>query len=113
MPASKWENPKTMDGSRDKGLWEKQGFTVHLSHRFLGCFHNRLGHTDHRNAWVGRTLKLTQTLPSAGYHPPAQAAQGQIQPGLECLQGRGIHSFSGQLVPVRHRPLGEEFLPDT
>jgi len=29
--------------------------------------------------------------------PPAQAAWGPIQPGLECLQGWGICSFSGQL----------------
>ena len=31
------------------------------------------------------------------YPIPAQAAQGPIQPGLEHLQGRGIHSLSGQL----------------
>jgi len=30
---------------------------------------------------------------------PAQAAQSHIQPGLECLQGWGIHSLLGQ--PVR------------
>ena len=30
--------------------------------------------------------------------PPAQAAQGLIQPGLEHLQGWGIHSFSRQTV---------------
>jgi len=29
-----------------------------------------------------------------GRQPAAQAAQSHIQPGLECLQGWGIHSFS-------------------
>ena len=32
-----------------------------------------------------------------GCHPPAQAAQGPIQPGLEHPQGWGTHSFSEQL----------------
>ena len=31
-----------------------------------------------------------------------QAAQGPIQPGLEYLQGWGIHNLSGQLVPAPH-----------
>ena len=35
-----------------------------------------------------------------GCHPPEQAAQGPIQPGFEHLYGWGIHSFSGQPVPV-------------
>jgi len=30
--------------------------------------------------------------------PPDQAAQSHIQPGLECLQGGGIHSLLGQPV---------------
>jgi len=30
-----------------------------------------------------------------GRQPPAQAAQSHIQPGLECLQGWGIHSLLG------------------
>jgi len=33
-----------------------------------------------------------------GRHPAAQAAQRPIQPGLECLQGWGIHSLLGQPV---------------
>ena len=33
-----------------------------------------------------------------GRQPPAQAAQRHIQPGLECLQGWGIHSLLGQPV---------------
>ena len=31
-----------------------------------------------------------------GRQPAAQAAQSHIQPGLECLQGWGIHSLLGQ-----------------
>ena len=30
-----------------------------------------------------------------GLQPAAQAAQSHIQPGLECLQGWGIHSLLG------------------
>jgi len=41
-----------------------------------------------------------------GRQPAAQAAQSHIQPGLECLQGWGIHSLLGQPVPVPHHPLG-------
>ena len=32
--------------------------------------------------------------------PPDQAAQSHIQPGLECLQGWGIHNLLKQPVPV-------------
>ena len=37
-----------------------------------------------------------------GCQPADQAAQSHIQPGPECLQGWGIHSFLGQPVPVCH-----------
>jgi len=47
-----------------------------------------------------------------GRQPPDQAAQSHIQPGLECLQGWGIHSVLGQPVPVRYHPLGEKLLPN-
>ena len=47
-----------------------------------------------------------------GHQPPDQAAQSHIQPGLECLQGWGIHNLIGQPVPVRHHPLGEKFPPN-
>ena len=33
-----------------------------------------------------------------GHQPADQAAQSHIQPGLECLQGWGIHSLLGQPV---------------
>jgi len=43
-----------------------------------------------------------------GRQPPDQAAQSHIQPGLECLQGWGLHHLLGQPVPVRHHPLCEK-----
>ena len=39
-----------------------------------------------------------------------QAAQHTMQTGPEYLQGWGIHTFSGQPVPVPHPPLNTEFL---
>jgi len=56
---------------------------------------------NHRMAWVekdrnahpGPTPCYVQ-----GHQPAAQAAQSHIQPGLECLQGWGIHSLLGQPV---------------
>jgi len=46
-----------------------------------------------------------------GRQPADQAAQSHIQPGLECLQGWGIHSLLGQPVLVCHHPLGEKLPP--
>jgi len=37
---------------------------------------------------------ISISMPWAGFYPPDQAAQGPIQPGLEHLQGWGVHSFS-------------------
>ena len=42
-----------------------------------------------------------------GHQLPDQAAQSHIQPGLECLQGWGIHNLLGQSVPVLHHPLSD------
>ena len=47
-----------------------------------------------------------------GRQPPDQATQSHIQPGLECLQGWGIHSLLGQPVPVCHHPLCEKLPPN-
>jgi len=33
-----------------------------------------------------------------GRQPADQAAQSHIQPGLECLQGWGIHNLSGYII---------------
>uniref|UniRef100_A0A803YHE8 Ketimine reductase mu-crystallin n=1 Tax=Meleagris gallopavo TaxID=9103 RepID=A0A803YHE8_MELGA len=38
----------------------------------------------------------------AGTPPIAQVAHSPIQPGLECFQAGGIHSLTGQPVPVSH-----------
>jgi len=40
-----------------------------------------------------------------------QIAQSPVQPGLECLQGSGLHCLSGQSVPVFYHPHGKKFLP--
>jgi len=55
--------------------------------------------------WPGlkRTTMTIEFQPPCyvqGHQPPHQAAQSHIQPGLECLQGWGIHSLLGQPVPV-------------
>ena len=42
-----------------------------------------------------------------GRQPPDQAAPSHIQPGLECLQGWGIHNLLGQRVLVHHYPLSK------
>ena len=64
--------------------------------------------------WVGRDLKdhLVPT-PShrQGHLPPDQAAACTIQSDLEHCQGQGIHSFSGQPVPVSCHHQIKEFLP--
>jgi len=39
-----------------------------------------------------------------GRQPADRAAQSHIQPGLECLQGWGIHSLLGQPVPAPSCP---------
>jgi len=46
-----------------------------------------------------------------GHLPLDQVAHSPIQPGLECFPGGGIHSLTGQPVPVSHHPHSEEFLP--
>jgi len=59
-------------------------------------------------AWVGKDIKDHLVLPLVEL---VQTAQGPIQSGLEHLQGWGIHSFSGQAVPVTHHLLHKEFPP--
>ncbi|EOB08416.1 hypothetical protein Anapl_06434, partial [Anas platyrhynchos] len=59
-------------------------------------------------AQVGRNLKDHPFPPPCHgqeHLPPDQVAQSPIQPGLEHLQGWGIHNFSGQPVPGPHHPL--------
>ena len=45
-----------------------------------------------------------------GRQPAAQAAQSHIHPGLECLQGWGIHSLLGQPVQYVTTLWGKNFL---
>ena len=63
----------------EKGIWTGMGNCLQLwvSYRLAVCLE-----------WLRleETLKLPQPLPWAGLPPPAQAARGPIQPGLECLQ---------------------------
>jgi len=66
-------------------------------------------------AWVGRNprvIKFQTRCHRQGHQPPDvaldQDAQGPIQPGLEHLQGWGIHSLSGQPVPASHHLHGKE-----
>jgi len=62
-------------------------------------------------AWVGRELKDHPVPTSLQWAlPPDPAAQGPIQPGLECLQRWDIHNFTGQPVPVPHCPLSKKYL---
>ena len=70
---------------------------------------------NHRMAWVEKNHNGHLVTPSCyvqGRQPLDQAAQSHIQPGLECLQGWGIHNLLGQPVPVRHHPLSEKLPPN-
>jgi len=60
---------------------------------------------DHNVHWVPTPCYVQ------GRQPAAQAAQSHIQPGLECLQGWGIHSLLGQPVPVCVESSLEDMLP--
>ena len=64
--------------------------------------------------WLGWDLKahpVPISYHGQGCHPLDQATQGPpVQPGLEHLQGQGIHNFSMQPVPVLHHPLSKKFL---
>jgi len=55
----------------------------------------------HRMAWLEKDHNA-HAVPTPcyvqGHQPAAQAAQSHLQPGLECLQGWGIHSLLGHPV---------------
>ena len=62
--------------------------------------------------FVGGDLKdhlVPTPLPQAGLSATSSGCRGPIQPGLECLEGWGTHSFSGQPMPRPHLPLSGEF----
>jgi len=48
-----------------------------------------------------KIIKLQSLHHGQGCHPADQAAQGCNQPGLDHLQGWGIHNFSRSLLQVR------------
>ena len=55
-----------------------------------------------------RTSKIIQfqsPCHGQGHQQLDQADLSHIQPGLECLQGWGIHNLLGQPVPVHHHSL--------
>ena len=64
-------------------------------------------------AWVAKAHNA-HLIPTPCYvqgrQPAAQAAQSHIQPGLECLQGWGIHSLLGQPVQYVTTLWGKNFL---
>ena len=67
--------------------------------------------------WPGlkRTTGIIEFQPPCYVHgrqPLDEAAQSHIQPGLEGLQGWGIHNLHGQPVPVCHHLLSEKLLPN-
>jgi len=68
---------------------------------------------NHRMAWVEKDHNA-HPVPTPCYvqgrQPPGQAAQSHIQPGLECLQGWGIHSVLGQPVQCISTLWGKNFL---
>uniref|UniRef100_A0A8V0XVN8 Androgen induced 1 n=1 Tax=Gallus gallus TaxID=9031 RepID=A0A8V0XVN8_CHICK len=53
---------------------------------------------NHRMVWVEKDLCAGSPTSRPGFLE-------LHQPGLECLQGWGIHSLLGQPVPVLHHPL--------
>ena len=68
---------------------------------------------NHRMAWVAKDHNA-HSVPTPCYvqgrQPPHQAAQSHIQPGLECLQGWGIHNLLGQPVQCLTTLWGKNFL---
>jgi len=75
-------------------VWVRSGEFLREDHRIIESY-------NHRMAW-GEKDHNDHPVPTAccvqGRQPPDQAAQSHIQPGLECLQGWGIHSLLGQPV---------------
>ena len=70
---------------------------------------NGLGWKGSQGSWISNSPARQ------GHQPPHlldQAAQGPIQPGLEHLQGQGIHNFSGQPVPAPYHSPGKELPPN-
>ena len=96
---NKW-NIHTIRGRVMRKTEFRRTFTNGKHLKIWGCLHLWIS-KNHRI--IERTSKIIWFQPLCylqGCQPPDQAAQSHIQPGLECLQGWGIHNFSGQSVPV-------------
>jgi len=111
------------DGAIGKEV-EVTSFCLHtIFSKFPSLFLGRTKITESKLIieWLGlegtlRIMKLQPLCRRQGYQPPYlildQAAQGLIQPGLEHLQGWGIHNLPGQLVPAPHHSHSKELPPD-
>jgi len=67
---------------------------------------------NHKMVGVGRDLcGSSSPTPLLKQGRLQQAAQDRLKAGLEYLQRRRLHNFSGQPVPVLHHPQSEEVLP--
>ena len=88
-------------------LMYKPGAEPHL--------HDFIESENHRMIKVGRDLEdhlVPTTLPWAGTFSTRPGCS-ELHPAWPwTLPGSGIHSFSGQPVPVFHHPHGEEFPPN-
>jgi len=74
---------------------EQEGFCLVFVFHMCKCSNNRI------IEWLGVEGNLKVHPVPIHCHPPDQAAQSYIQPGLEVFQGQGNHSLSGQPVPAR------------
>ena len=77
--------------------------------------HSEAGGESHRiTEWPGLegTSRIMINPPAGqGHQPPHlldEVVQGLIPPGLEHLQGWGIHNLSGQPVPAPHHSPGKD-----
>ena len=78
------------------------------NHRIIES-QNGLGWKRPQGSWISNPPARQ------GHQPPHlldQVAQGPIQPGLEHLQGWGIHNLSGQPVPAPHHYPCKELPPN-
>ena len=71
-------------------------------------------HINNRMARVENDLndRVSTPLLCGGSSTTRPGCQSHIQPGLECLQRRGIHNVLGQRVPVCHYPLCKKLRPN-
>ena len=103
---------KRLSKNLTKYVQEEMERTNLLQPTYTTCF------TNHRIIewpWLKRTTVIIQFQPPCyvqGRQPLDQAAQSHIQPGLECLQGWGIHNLLGQPIPVCHCLLSEKLPPN-